>query len=124
MICLAQMLSAEMLRGATRGPAVHTLVHMSIVRRRFIGMVKVSFGMLFDCVTLSSKHMLQVRCSSVEIKPSMNITHRGTAQWASLRGLRRQQDESVAVEVDCILEVQHMLDCHHLGIFILIHKTA
>ena len=34
------------------------------------------------------------------------------------------QDGSVAVEVDCILEVQHMLDCHHLGIFILIHKTA
>ena len=33
------------------------------------------------------------------------------------------QDGSVAVEVDCILEVQHMLDCHHLGIFILIHKT-
>ena len=32
-------------------------------------MVKVSFGMLFDCVTPSSKHMLQVRCSSVEIKP-------------------------------------------------------
>ena len=56
------------------------------MRRRFIGMVKVSFGMLFDCVTPSSKHMLQVRCSSVEIKPSMNITHRGTAPWASLRG--------------------------------------
>ena len=34
------------------------------------------------------------------------------------------QDGSVAVEVDCILEVQHMLDCHHLGKFILIHKTA
>ena len=36
---------------------------LSLVRRRFIGMVKVSFGMLFDCVALSSKHMLQVRCS-------------------------------------------------------------
>ena len=54
-------------------------------------MVKVSFGMLFECVTLSSKHMLQVRCSFVEIKPSMNITHRGTAPWASLRGLRRHR---------------------------------
>ena len=47
---------------------------------------EVSFGMLFDCMTLSSKHMLQVRCSSVEIKPSMNITNRGTAPRASLRG--------------------------------------
>ena len=34
------------------------------------------------------------------------------------------QDGSVAVGVDCILEIQHMLDCHHLGYIILIHKTA
>ena len=72
---------AVQMPSTSRGSAV-----LSLVRRRFIGMVKVSFGMLFDCVTLSSKHMLQVRCSSVEIKPSMNITHRGTAPWASLRG--------------------------------------
>ena len=71
---------SEMLAGEDERPGrSHPLVHMSFVRRRFIGMVKVSFGMLFDCMTLSSKHMLQVRCSSVEIKPSMNITHMGTA---------------------------------------------
>ena len=72
---------AVQMPSTSRGSAV-----LSLVRRRFIGMVKVSFSMLFDCVTLSSKHMLQVRCSFVEIKPSMNITHRGTAPWASLRG--------------------------------------
>ena len=49
---------AVQMPSTSRGSAV-----LSLVRRRFIGMVKVSFGMLFDFVALSSKHMLQVRCS-------------------------------------------------------------
>jgi hypothetical protein len=79
----------------SRGSAV-----LSLVRRRFIGMVKVSFGMLFDCVTLSSKHMLQVRCSPWGLsRPSpfaMNTPHTGGLLGRRFKRLRRHRTLTLA----------------------------
>jgi len=79
----------------SRGSAV-----LSLVRRRFIGMVKVSFGMLFDCVTLSSKHMLQVRCSPWGLsRPSpfaMNTPHTGGLLGLRFKRLRRHRTLTLA----------------------------
>merc|ERR1719353_2803899 len=79
----------------SRGSAV-----LSLVRRRFIGMVKVSFGMLFDCVRLSSKHMLQVRCSPWGLShPSpfaMNTPHTGGLLGRRFKRLRRHRTLTLA----------------------------
>ena len=79
----------------SRGSAV-----LSLVRRRFIGMVKVSFGMLFDCVTLSSKHMLQVRCSPWGLsRPSpfaMNTPHTGGLLGLRFKRLRLHRTLTLA----------------------------
>ena len=79
----------------SRGSAV-----LSLVRRRFIGMVKVSFGMLFDCVALSSKHMLQVRCSPWGLsRPSpfaMNTPHTGGLLGRRFKRLRRHRTLTLA----------------------------
>jgi hypothetical protein len=79
----------------SRGSAV-----LSLVRRRFIGMVKVSFGMLFDCVTLSSKHMLQVRCSLWGLsRPSpfaMNTPHTGGLLGLRFKRLRLHRTLTLA----------------------------
>ena len=86
---------AVQMPSTSRGSAV-----LSLVRRRFIGMVKVSFGMLFDCVTLSSKHMLQVRCSPWGLsRPSpfaMNTPHTGGLLGRRFKRLRRHRTLTLA----------------------------
>ena len=86
---------AVQMPSTSRGSAV-----LSLVRRRFIGMVKVSFGMLFDCVTLSSKHMLQVRCSPWGLsRPSpfaMNTPHTGGLLGLRFKRLRLHRTLTLA----------------------------
>ena len=86
---------AVQMPSTSRGSAV-----LSLVRRRFIGMVKVSFSMLFDCVALSSKHMLQVRCSPWGLsRPSpfaMNTPHTGGLLGRRFKRLRRYRTLTLA----------------------------
>ena len=74
---------------------------LSLVRRRVIGMVKVSFGMLFDCVALSSKHMLQVRCSPWGLsRPSpfaIYTPHTGGILGLRFKRLRRHGCDATAL---------------------------